>query len=233
MRNPRGQQSFPAGYYTAPAVGSRGSGGIGFRNRTHSSRSGASSYSRGSSSAGGSGPPRMRHWGSSLSVDDAGAGAGADVAELRSRTLRPPTPSDRATPARDSVVRTSHLRNWLPKTGLQERARQPALAEYLEKPRLVSTLGCVERRAGAHAVPGNRQPVHRNLRLAGFLDDPAYGSDGELIPDVLRQYYLDTYLDTYEFEYLKNFGDADLEQEDGREDAGAAAGTTMQHHRGM
>ena len=38
----------------------------------------------------------------------------------------------------------------------------------------------------------------RNLRLGGFLESgkrPSGGSD-ELIPEVLRQYYLDTYLNT-------------------------------------
>ena len=39
----------------------------------------------------------------------------------------------------------------------------------------------------------------RNLRLGGFLESgkrPSSGGGDELIPEVLRQYYLDTYLNT-------------------------------------
>ena len=209
MRNPR-EQDYPAGYYTAPAGG--GARRLGSSNTFGGFRSSGKQQQQ---------QQQMRHWGSSLSIDGGGS-SDASVHELRSRTLRPAMPSDRATPARDSIAHTSQPRTWLPATGLQTRARRPELKEFLEKPRLVSTLGCVERKPSQQQQQQHQPvPVARNLRLAGFLDDPSYGSDGELIPDVLRQYYLDTYLDTYEFEYLKNFGDLDLDKDEKEPETGS------------
>ncbi len=73
MRNPRGgvggvggSSTLPAGYHTA---------GGGFRVRTHSTRSAASSSSNSrSSNGGGGGLLKTPHWGSSLSVNEAGNG---------------------------------------------------------------------------------------------------------------------------------------------------------------
>ncbi len=172
--------------------------------------------------------PNFRHWGSSLSLNSPD-GASVEDLRMRSRTLRP---ADRGgiTPARDTPAyySTTLPRKWLPTTGTIKR-RDPSLKDYLAKPRYVSTLDCVksaqrERRSASMSRRSSERqaPAPRNLRLGSFLDDPHYGNDGVLIPDSLRQYYLDTYLDTYDSDYLTNFGDNSLpaEQDDEGEDRG-------------
>ena len=104
----------------------------------------------------------------------------------------------------------------------KESLRHPQLKDYLEKPRLVNTLGCsdalpprrkVSTASSYHSSRLNKaeRPAYRNLRLGNFMERPQ--PQGELIPDMLRQYYLDTYLDSYEFDYLKNFGEVESDEE--------------------
>ena len=94
------------------------------------------------------------------------------------------------------------------------------LRSYVYRRRAPSS-GGASSATGSSSAPHQRRldpaasAPYRNLRIGHFLDDPSYGSGGELIPDALRQYYLDTFLDTYESDYLRNFGDAD--EEDGDE----------------
>jgi len=159
------------------------------------SRTGTFSVRSGSSG----GRRRMQHWGSSLSLEGS-----EDGGELTSRTLRPPTPADRSTPARAEPWQTTLPRRWLPSTGKAD-TEAPTLKDYLSKPRLVSTLGCrqAKQHGGERSAASSITPVYRNLRLGGFLDRD--DQHAELIPDELRQYYLQTYLDSYDSVYLNNY----------------------------
>ena len=233
---PRGR-SLPAGYYTTPA----GSGGSGepsavrpnrllSRSRTLSNRSGGSSsggggggYSGGGIGGsggigrGGRGSGGFRHWGSSLSIESENS-----AGDLTSRTLRPATPVP-SLHRRDDVYHLTAPKAWLPETR-PEDVRHPELADYLRQPRLVSTLGCLKaqqqsRSSGtsefhARRLASGERPPYRNLRLGGFMDKKEQDGDDELIPEMLRLYYLDTYLDTYEYDYLNNFGDAGDDSQD-------------------
>ena len=97
----------------------------------------------------------FKHWGSSLSLEsDPGLG------EITRRTLRPPSPKETRT--REAVPRN-------PKPVLplltREEVQHPQLKDYLEKPRLVSTLHCISSRPG--------QSPHHAKRLANG-DVPVY-----------------------------------------------------------
>jgi hypothetical protein len=81
----------------------------------------------------------------------------------------------------------------------------PKLADYLERPRLVNaSLGhnfkrneAVAAAASAHHAKRyeNNVPSYRNLRLGNFMEaGNGDQEDEDIIPERLRQYYLDTYL---------------------------------------
>jgi len=229
----RRELSLPTGYYTAPPRSSGYSGGArsASRSRAHSIFSGSSGGSRQSQRL-------HQHWGSSLSLESENSGG-----ELTSRRLRPPTPLDRQTPARDDPWRTTTPRRWLPSTGRTE-AKTPTLKDYLRKPRLVNTVGCVTPKPQPSStvsdlpppavtttprhtshLAGSTTPSYRNLRLGGFLDHSNHAD--ELIPEVLRQYYLDTFLDSYDSSYLTNFGDLSLADDGGGSTVDSAASSVF------
>merc|ERR1712193_181960 len=144
---------------------------------------------------------RFRHYGSSLSLaEDHG------THELTSRTLRPPSPttlrkSSTTLPPSAAMNKTERRKPSLPQ--MRVELESPKLADYLERPRLVS-VGVTKRNeavaaaASAHHAKryeNNGVPAYRNLRLGNFMEvqEEAEGDD-DIIPDRLRQYYLDTYL---------------------------------------
>ena len=163
------------------------------------SRNPSSSRSNGSHNGGG-----MRHWGSSLSLE-----SDVSVFDLTKRTLRPPSPTTmsrattplgwRATPPPEILTKPKTV----PMTA-RSNMRHPELADYLVKPRLVNTLGCDGVRPWsvedddtpyhARRLSHNERPPYRNLRLGGFME--GRNRSPELIPEMLRQYYYDTYLDS-------------------------------------
>ena len=123
------------------------------------------------------------------------------------RTLRPPSPTTltRArTPSRGVSVTPSERSvrsNFMPSTR-QADMDHPELKVYLQKPRLVSTLGCgaVKPRTPDYTsefhtrrLASNDRPAYRNLRLGGFCEGHNL-NEGEAVPDILRNYYYDTYL---------------------------------------
>jgi hypothetical protein len=100
------------------------------------------------------GGPGFRHWGSSLSL-----ASDPSLGEIRSRTLRPASPP--ATKTRDPIPRTA--KPVLPLL-TQEEVKHPKLQDYLEKPRLVSTLHCVEASPSHHhakRLANGEVPVYR------------------------------------------------------------------------
>lgn len=125
--------------------------------------------------------------------------------ELTSRTLRPPSPT---------TLRKSST-NLPPSAGLNKNERSPKpslpsmrvelespkLADYLERPRLVNTIQAkneaVAAAASAHHAKrfeSNGVPAYRNLRLGNFMEQEEDNAEEDIIPERLRQYYLDTYL---------------------------------------
>jgi len=147
-------------------------------------------------------PSKYRFYGSSLSLADEHG-----THELTSRTLRPPSPttlrkSSTTLPPSAAMNKTERS----PKPSLPQmrvELESPKLADYLERPRLVS-VGVTKRNeavaaaASAHHAKryeNNGVPAYRNLRLGNFMEvqEEAEGDD-DIIPDRLRQYYLDTYL---------------------------------------
>merc|ERR1719361_3201231 len=88
--------------------------------------------------------PRFRHYGSSLSLaEDHG------THELTSRTLRPPSPttlrkSSTTLPPSAAMIKTERSPNpCLPR--MRVELESPKLADYLERPRLVSGGGVAQR----------------------------------------------------------------------------------------
>jgi len=175
--------SMPVGHY-ATTVNSA----------THSERG----KSPGNNSANGSGG--LRHFGSSLSLSN-----GSDTADLTRRTLRPPSPTTlrkSSVPGRPSFtpsVPPRHSKDSLPSLNTAE-LQSPKLADYLEKPRLHGAI--LNPRSNStnsythHAKrmdAANNTSNYRNLRLGNFIENGESNED-ELIPERLRQYYLDTYL---------------------------------------
>lgn len=78
----------------------------------------------------------------------------------------------------------------------------PKLADYLEKPRLVNAIltkpsPTAEAAKGHHAkrYENGGVPEYRNLRLGNFMEEDEAANE-EVIPDLLRQYYLDTFLNS-------------------------------------
>jgi len=167
------------------------------------------------------GQPAFRHWGSSLSLEGDDPGLG----EITRRTLRPPSPKSTrerdpiprtAKPVlpllTQEEVNHPRLQDYLEKPRLhgctmmqsgaqQERPVVAAAADYdyygppRDRDREFSPSEHHARRLANGDVP-----VYRNLRLGGFLESgkkpSGVGGGDELIPEVLRQYYLDTYLNT-------------------------------------
>lgn len=145
------------------------------------------------------GRTEFHHYGSSLSLTN------GSTSELTSRTLRPPSPStlrksSTISNASNASTRTSP-RPSLPSTKFD--LESPKLADYLERPRLVSTLSYKDsnKTASKSAVEAshhhakrmqNHTSPYRNLRLGNFMEGPE--EEEELIPERLRQYYLETYL---------------------------------------
>ena len=83
----------------------------------------------------------------------------------------------------------------------------PKLADYLERPRLVNAIPRYRNEAVAAAASAhhakryeNGVPTYRNLRLGNFIEEPDE-EDDEVIPDRLRQYYLDTYLNVCDYSW--------------------------------
>ena len=86
----------------------------------------------------------------------------------------------------------------------------PKLADYLERPRLVNAIPtqhhggrnkAVAAVASAHHAKryeNNMVPAYRNLRLGNFMEEEQEEED-EIIPERLRQYYLDTYLNVCDY----------------------------------
>jgi len=143
---------------------------------------------------------KFRHYGSSLSLAEEHG-----KHELTSRTLRPPSPttlrkSSTNLPPSAAILNKSERS---PKPSLPQmrvELESPKLADYLERPRLVNAIPRFRNEAvaaSAHAhhakrYENNAVPSYRNLRLGNFMEEPE--EDPEVIPERLRQYYLDTYL---------------------------------------
>merc|ERR1712226_117377 len=178
--------SMPVGHYAATV-----------NSATHSERG----KSPGNVSANGGGS--FRHYGSSLSLSN-----GSDTADLTTRTLRPPSPTTlkkSSIPGKPKVNPEKVIST--PSSGVQRPSlpslnsielKSPKLADYLEKPRMVS---CPSNRlqtrlaaSEAHAkrINAGQQEEYRNLRLGNFLES-GESNEEELIPERLRLYYKDTY----------------------------------------
>lgn len=140
--------------------------------------------------------PRFRHYGSSLSLAE-----GHGTHELTSRTLRPPSPTTlrkSSTTLPPSAALNKTERNPKPSLpNMRVELQSPKLADYLERPRLVNAIqskpSTAEAARGHHAkrYENGGVPEYRNLRLGNFMEE---NENEEVIPDLLRQYYLDTYL---------------------------------------
>ena len=140
--------------------------------------------------------PAFQHYGSSLSLSN------GSTNDLTTRTLRPPSPTTlkkSSIPGKpkyeQSVAKTS--RPSLPSLNSVE-LESPKLADYLEKPRMVSlpSKSLQARLAASQAHAKRMNAAHteyRNLRLGNFLES-GESNDEELIPERLRLYYLDTFL---------------------------------------
>jgi len=167
----------------------------------NSARSSERGKSPGNNSANGSGG--LRHFGSSLSLSN-----GSDTADLTRRTLRPPSPTTLrkvSVPGRPSFTpstpaRYSKDKNSIPSLKTTE-LQAPKLADYLEMPRLHGAIMTPRNNSTNnythHAKrmdAANNTSNYRNLRLGNFIEN-GESNDDELIPERLRQYYLDTYLD--------------------------------------
>jgi len=177
--------SVPAGHYAA-TVNSAGRSERG--------------KSPGNVSANGGGS--FRHYGSSLSLSN-----GSDTADLTTRTLRPPSPTTlrkSSVPGRPSFGPSAPPRHSRDKPSLPSlnttELQSPKLADYLEKPRLVGAISTPRHDTSNNYVhhakrmdAANSTSNYRNLRLGNFIEN-GESNDDELIPDRLRQYYLDTYL---------------------------------------
>jgi len=150
-----------------------------------------------SSSSGGVKTSGFRHYGSSLTLAEEHS-----AQELTRRTLRPPSPttlrksSAHLPPSAGMKKAERHPRPSLP--DMRVELESPRLADYLERPRLVNSVRhrneSTASVASAHHAKRheNMAPNYRNLRLGNFMEQPH--SEEELIPERLRQYYLDTYL---------------------------------------
>jgi len=178
--------SMPVGHYATTV-----------RSATNSERG----KSPGNTSANGSG--KFQHYGSSLSLSN-----GSDTADLTRRTLRPPSPTTlrkssvagRPSFAPSVPPRYAREKHSLPSLNSTE-LQSPKLADYLEKPRLHAAIITPRHNTANdythHAKrmdAANNTSNYRNLRLGNFIENGESNED-ELIPERLRQYYLDTYLD--------------------------------------
>lgn len=147
--------------------------------------------------------PGFQHYGSSLSLSN---GSGASTTDLTTRTLRPPSPT---TLKKSSIPGKPKYEPAVPKTSAQRPSlpslnsvelESPKLADYLEKPRMVSlpSKNLQARLAASQAHAKRMNAAHteyRNLRLGNFLES-GESNDEELIPERLRLYYLDTYFNS-------------------------------------
>ena len=100
--------------------------------------------------------PTFKHWGSSLSLE-----SDPSLGEVRSRTLRRPSPPPSR--SREPIPRT--VKPVLPLL-TQEEVKHPNLRDYLEKPRMVSTLHCVKPSASEHhakRLANGEVPVYRQV----------------------------------------------------------------------
>merc|ERR1712107_181662 len=144
---------------------------------------------------------QFRHYGSSLSLAEEHG-----KHELTSRTLRPPSPttlrksSTNLPPAAAMNKSERSPRPSLP--NMRVELESPKLADYLEKPRLVNAIltkpsPTAEAAKGHHAnrYENGGVPEYRNLRLGNFMEEDDAANE-EVIPDLLRQYYLDTFLNS-------------------------------------
>jgi len=180
-----------------------GSGGID-RNRRISLPSGHYSATLGPMSKS-SEVDKFRHYGSSLSLAEEHG-----KHELTRRTLRPPSPTTlrkSSTNLPPSAALNKSERSPKPLLPqMRVELESPKLADYLERPRLVNAIPRFRNEAvaaSAHAhhakrYENNAVPSYRNLRLGNFME--AENDEEDMIPERLRQYYLDTYLnvcDTY------------------------------------
>ena len=135
------------------------------------------------------------HYGSSLSLSN-----GSTTSDLTSRTLRPPSPTTlrkSSIPGKPTFPSKTPHKPALPSLNSVE-LKSPKLADYLEKPRLVSIPSAnLQSRLAASEHHAKRMNAlntnYRNLRLGNFIDS-GESNDEELIPERLRMYYLDTYL---------------------------------------
>lgn len=143
----------------------------------------------------------FRHYGSSLSLAD-----GHGTHELTSRTLRPPSPGTlrkSSTTLPPSAGLNKAERSPKPSLpNMRVELQSPTLVDYLERPRLVNAIhaAALQRPTAAMAsahhakrYDNNNPPPYRNLRLGNFMEEEQEAGD-EIIPERLRQYYLDTYL---------------------------------------
>jgi len=145
---------------------------------------------------------KFRHYGSSLSLAEEHG-----KHELTSRTLRPPSPTTlrKSSTNLPSSEASSNKSERSPKPSLPQmrvELESPQLADYLERPRMVKSIPRYRNEAvaaSAHAhhakrYENNAVPSYRNLRLGYFMEDPEEEDEESVIPERLRQYYLDTYL---------------------------------------
>merc|ERR1712008_9825 len=103
-------------------------------------------------------------------------------------------------PPSAAMIKTERSPNpCLPR--MRVELESPKLADYLERPRLVSG-GVAQRNevvaaaASAHHAKRyeNNVPAYRNLRLGNFMEEQEEAEGDDIIPERFRQYYLDTYL---------------------------------------
>lgn len=138
--------------------------------------------------------PAFQHYGSSLSLSN------GSTNDLTTRTLRPPSPTTlkkSSIPGKPKYEQSVASRPSLPSLNSVE-LESPKLADYLEKPRMVSlpSKSLKARLAASQAHAKRMNAAHteyRNLRLGNFLES-GESNDEELIPERLRLYYLDTFL---------------------------------------
>lgn len=186
--------SMPSGHYAATATSSNPAT---LPNRNLRGKSPGAASSGGSTNKSGGERVVFQHYGSSLSLSN-----GSSTSDLTSRTLRPPSPTTlkkSSLPGR-KPAKAGPSRPSLPSLNSVE-LRSPKLADYLEKPRMVSMNDVTS--GGSHSLSRAAASEHhakrmnagnyRNLRLGNFIES-GESNEEELIPERLRAYYLDTYL---------------------------------------
>lgn len=142
------------------------------------------SATRGASPGQTSGKPEFRHYGSSLELANRERGSSV-ASELTSRTLRPPSPTVLRKISTSSISSTTSTKSSSsssrpPLPNIKVDLESPRLADYLERPRLVSTLhvrspvSSPEREIQHQYHSKHDVSQYRNLRLGNFMEVPEH-----------------------------------------------------------